>query len=50
MVTLPQSFRIGYTFEHSLNGLRNYHHGTHEIALLWDFNTQKGIVSSPRYF
>jgi type IX secretion system PorP/SprF family membrane protein len=50
IVTLPQSFRIGYTFEHSLNGLRQFHHGTHEFALLWDFNSQKGIISSPRYF
>jgi type IX secretion system PorP/SprF family membrane protein len=50
MVTLSPSFRIGYTFEHSLNGLRKFHHGTHELALLWDFNKQKGIISSPRYF
>jgi type IX secretion system PorP/SprF family membrane protein len=50
IVTLPQSFRIGYTFEHSLNGLRPFHYGTHEIALLWDINRQKGIISSPRYF
>lgn len=50
IVALPSSIRIGYTYEHSLNGLRQFHHGTHELALLWDFNKQKGIISSPRYF
>lgn len=47
------SLRIGYAFDFTTTNLSNFNSGTHEIMVLFDFDTlglQKGYDKSPRFF
>jgi len=47
------SLRIGYAFDFTTSNLSNFNSGTHEVMLLFDFDTlglQKGYDKSPRFF
>lgn len=41
--------RIGYAYDMTLNKIKNYSNGSHEVLIGFDFNTKKGIPASPRY-
>jgi len=49
-VTVSDQFRIGYSFDYSLNKLQNETGGTHEISLGFILNRQSQRVRTPRYF
>jgi len=42
-------WRIGYAYDLGLSALRNYHHGTHELMLQYEFG-YRIRVKDPRYF
>ncbi len=47
------TLRIGYAFDYTTTNLGNFNSGTHEIMLLFDFDTldlKKGYDKSPRFF
>jgi len=47
------ALRIGYAFDFTTSALNNFNSGTHEILLLFDFDTlglNKGYDKSPRFF
>lgn len=48
-IQLSDQLRIGYTYDYSLGQLSNYHNGSHEIALIYDFRYRVRAVN-PRYF
>ena len=48
-INIAQNFRLGYSYDIWLNGLKAYNKGSHEIRLSFDFNVGKRILS-PRYF
>ena len=48
-INIAQNFRIGYSYDIWLNGLKAYNKGSHEIRLSFDINVGKRILS-PRYF
>ena len=41
--------RIGYSYDLTLNKIKNYMNGSHEILLGFDFNVKKVATASPRY-
>lgn len=41
--------RIGYAYDLTLNKLKNYSNGSHEILIGFDFNFKKTTTVSPRY-
>jgi type IX secretion system PorP/SprF family membrane protein len=43
-------FRIGYAYDFTTSGIRNYSSGTHEIMLGYDFGKDLIKVKTPRYF
>lgn len=43
-------FRIGYSYDISFSGLRNYQNGSHEIMIGVDFGKDLKKIKSPRYF
>lgn len=43
-------FRIGYAYDFTTSGMRNYSNGTHEIMLGYDFGKELIKVKTPRYF
>ncbi len=45
----PQ-FRLGYAYDYSINALRRYNAGTHELMLRYEVSFNKAKVLSPRYF
>lgn len=47
------SLRIGYAFDYTTTNLSDFNSGTHEIMVLFDFDTlglKKGYDKSPRFF
>ncbi len=48
-VQINDRLRLGYTYDYSLGKLSNYHSGSHEIALIYDFRFRVSAVN-PRYF
>lgn len=45
--------RIGYAFDYTTTNLSNFNSGTHEVMVLFDFDTlglRKGYDKSPRFF
>lgn len=47
------SLRIGYAFDYTTTNLSNFNSGTHEVMVLFDFDTlglKKGYDKSPRFF
>ncbi len=49
-VQITPQFRVGYAFDMNTNELRNFHSGTHELMISYEFNFRKEKVKSPRYF
>ncbi len=48
-----QSLRIGYAFDYTTSNLSDFSSGTHEVFVLFDFDTiglKKGFDKSPRFF
>ncbi len=45
----PQ-IRLGYAYDYSLTNLRNYHSGSHEFMLRYEFGYDRQKFISPRYF
>ncbi len=43
-------FRIGYSYDITFSGLRNYQNGSHEIMIGVDFGKDLAKIKSPRYF
>lgn len=43
-------FRIGYSYDITFSGLRNYQNGSHEIMIGIDFGKDLVKVKTPRYF
>lgn len=43
-------FRIGYSYDITFSGLRNYQNGSHEIMIGVDFGKNLTKVKTPRYF
>lgn len=50
MLNVNQNFRIGYAYDFTLNSLRKYNSGSHEIMLSYTLKSKKGGFISPRYF
>ena len=46
---LNDRLRLGYTYDYALGQLSNYHNGSHEIVLIYDFRFRVSAVN-PRYF
>jgi len=44
------NLRIGYAYDYSLGGLRNYNSGTHEISIGYSIGRKYIRLSNPRYF
>lgn len=49
-IQVSNQIKVGYSYDVSINELRTYNRGTHEIMVSYDFNFGKGRVTSPRYF
>lgn len=45
-----QRFRIGYAYDITTSGIRNYSSGTHEIMIGFDFGKEVIKTKSPRFF
>lgn len=43
-------FRVGYSYDITVSGLRNYQSGSHEIMLGVDFGRDLKKIKTPRYF
>ncbi len=41
--------RIGYSYDMTLNKIKNYSNGSHEILIGFDFNLKKSATTSPRH-
>jgi hypothetical protein len=47
---LSPKFRAGLAYDFGLNAMRNYHTGSYEAMLSYNFSFGKEGVRSPRYF
>ena len=47
---ITKNFKVGYSYDMSMNRLKTYQSGTHEIVLGFDFNLFQSQVLSPRFF
>jgi type IX secretion system PorP/SprF family membrane protein len=47
---INQQLRAGYSYDYATSRLGNFHSGSHELMIGYDFNFQKDKVVSPRYF
>lgn len=47
---ITNHFKIGYSYDMTMNKLRTYQSGTHELVLGFDFNLFQSQVLSPRFF
>lgn len=47
---ITNHFKVGYSYDMTLNKLRTYQSGTHELVLGFDFNLFQSQVLSPRFF
>jgi type IX secretion system PorP/SprF family membrane protein len=45
-----RKFRVGYSYDYTLNTLRTYESGSHEIMLGYDFGYDVLKMKTPRYF
>ena len=48
-VQINPQFRIGYSYGYELSELSSYQHGSHEVALRYNFRYTLNVIS-PRYF
>lgn len=44
------NLRVGYAFDHSVSGLREYNSGSHELMVRYEFGYTKDKIITPRYF
>ena len=44
------NFKIGYSYDATMGGLKSYNQGSHEIMLGYDLNLFRPRVLTPRYF
>ncbi len=49
-IQINQNFRIGYSYDYSLNKLRGSQSGSHELMINYDFSFKSTKYVSPRYF
>jgi type IX secretion system PorP/SprF family membrane protein len=47
---ITEKLKVGYSYDMTFNGLKQYQSGSHEIMLGFDLNLFNGQVLSPRYF
>lgn len=47
---ISERFRIGYSYDFSLNSLSSYQNGTHELTIGWFLAGRSKRVLSPRFF
>lgn len=47
---INEQFKIGYSYDYSFSNLGNYHSGSHEIFLGYNFNVFRSRMRSPRYY
>jgi len=47
---INEQFKVGYSYDYSLNKLSNQNSGSHEIFLGYNFNVFKSRMRSPRYY
>lgn len=47
---VTNQFKLGYSYDLSINELGAFNNGTHEIMISYDFNFGRGRIKSPRYF
>ena len=47
---INEQFKVGYSYDYSLNKLRTINSGSHEIFLGYNFNVFKSRMRSPRYY
>ncbi len=47
---VSDNLRLGYSYDHTINGLGNYQRGTHEVTLGYTFKRKSQRVLSPRFF
>ncbi|MBU3011660.1 type IX secretion system membrane protein PorP/SprF [Polaribacter vadi] len=44
------NLRIGYAYDHTLTSLGDFNSGSHEIFLLFNINSERNRIKSPRFF
>lgn len=44
------NIRLGYAYDYTLNNMKNYNSGTHEVIIGFDLVKKQEPVKSPRYF
>jgi type IX secretion system PorP/SprF family membrane protein len=49
-VRAKKNLRIGYAYDHTLTTLGNFNSGSHEIFLLFNFESDRNRIRSPRFF
>lgn len=47
---LDPKFKVGLAYDFGLNAMRDYHSGSFEVMLSYDFSFKKDGIRSPRYF
>ena len=47
---LRNGFRIGVSYDYTLTKLQSFATGSFEVMLGYDFNFDKGQITTPRYF
>ncbi len=47
---VTSDFRIGYAYDYTLSNLGQFNDGSHEIFLLYNINSSKDNMKSPRFF
>ena len=52
-IRVLETLRVGYAYDYTTSELNNFNSGSHEVLLLFDFDTlslNKGYDKSPRFF
>ncbi len=49
-IQVTPSFRVGYAYDYSMGALRQFHSGSHELMLRYEFGYSKDKIVTPRYF
>ncbi len=49
-VRVKKNLRIGYAYDHTLTNLSQFNSGSHEVILLFNFNSKSRRIRSPRFF
>lgn len=49
-VRARENLRIGYAYDHTLTTLGDFNSGSHEIFLLFNFDSERNKIKSPRFF